>query len=107
MSAREDKANPTINLGAFRDQIGKLRQMTSKMIHHDSITGSSLIYIVYNETVGMHTLLDSNADTLSNLYTQTMGREHQMKVRDLRMCNIRINDRNLCPGPDAASHTTD
>lgn len=53
-NARQDIANPTVNVGVFKNQVGALWKMNSKMMHHDSITGSSLIYIIYNETVGMH-----------------------------------------------------
>lgn len=47
-----------MNLGNFRQHVGDMRKMTAKMMHHDSITGSSLVYIIYNETVGMQQLLD-------------------------------------------------
>lgn len=57
------------DLEEFKSHVSNLRKMTGKMLHHDSITGTSLIYIIYNETVGMQQLLERNARTLHDLFT--------------------------------------
>jgi hypothetical protein len=51
MSLRQDVANPTVNPNALVSTVAQLRELTARMIHHDSITGSSLSYIIQNETV--------------------------------------------------------
>jgi len=50
---KKDPQNSLHNAERFRPQISSLRENNAKMMHHDAITGTSLIYIVYNETLGM------------------------------------------------------
>ena len=38
--------------------------MTGRMMHHDSITGTSLMYVVHNESVTIEKALDKNAEVL-------------------------------------------
>lgn len=66
---KKDPTNPMQNLEEFKGHVSELRKMTGKMLHHDSITGTSLIYIIYNETVGMQQLLERNARTMHDLFT--------------------------------------
>ncbi|TNV85114.1 hypothetical protein FGO68_gene2057 [Halteria grandinella] len=102
MSERQDQANPTVNVGNFKHHVADMRKMTAKMMHHDSITGSSLVYIIYNETVGMQQLLDSNQQVMSGLWQKRLLREHGLKVDEMALCTYKINDRNKCL-PDESS----
>ncbi len=79
--------------------------MTGKMMHHDSITGTSLIYIIYNETVAMQALLEKNAQTLQHLFAANALRNENLKLEELTLCTHYINNRNLCPEPKRARRT--
>jgi GTPase SAR1 family protein len=85
--------------------MGNLRETTAKMMHHDSITGSSLIYIVYNETLGMQRLLEKNSEIMQTMFKEKILRDHGLRLDELLLCSVKINDRNLCPDPTRARRT--
>ena len=48
----------------LKNLITELKKEAAKIIHHDTITGTSLIYIIYNETIELHQTFDKNAENL-------------------------------------------
>ena len=48
----------------LKSLVTELQRESAKLVHHDTITGTSLIYIIYNLTIGIHQLMDSNAENL-------------------------------------------
>lgn len=89
----------------FKPLIPKLRETNAKMVHHDSITGTSLIYIVYNETLGMQQTLEYNQEVLQQMFKERTLREFGMRLDELLHCGSKINDRNLCPDSKRARRT--
>ena len=48
LSEHQVATDPTVSVSLFQNQIDALSQMTSKLMHHDTITGTTLQYIIYN-----------------------------------------------------------
>ncbi len=83
--------------------MGTLRKQTAKMMHHDSITGSSLVYIIYNETIQIQQTIDNNNQVMTDLWNKRLLREQGLKLTVMNYCTVRINERNLCPHPSRAA----
>jgi hypothetical protein len=85
--------------------VTELKRQAAKMMHHDAITGTSLIYIIYNETLGLHQTIDRNAENLQDMFTHKALFEKGIRLDELTLCIPRINERNLCLDPLKARRT--
>lgn len=64
LSERQHPTDPTVQVATFKSQVEALSQMSAKMMHHDTITGTSLQYVIQNETQGLQQAIDENAKIL-------------------------------------------
>ena len=85
--------------------INELKKEAAKTIHHDTITGTSLIYIIYNETIELHQNFDKNAENLQDMFATKVINERGLRLDELTLCTPRLNDRNLCLDPLRARRT--
>ena len=68
-------------------------------MHHDTITGTSLTYIIYNQSVSIQYTLDRNAEVLKGIFKNLMRDELALKLADVNICMPKLNTRNLCMPP--------
>ena len=81
----------------YKGVIPRLKETVATMVHHDTITGSSMPYVVQNATAQVEAMNKANGEVLTRVVTDKVMQEEGLKVDNLQWCNLhKVNERPVC-----------